>query len=132
MSDLPPESDPEGLVDAWNDLLPGIEIARMTEDELRAFVLGVLDGRIFTNHHIPKASDLPMVFMPLICDPFSRYNPDSLKIIGCLYEHYDQALPRSINGFPCFASFRILHLEDWKRAHTAIVAEQERRKAIPV
>ncbi len=132
MSGLPFETDPEGLVEAWDDLLPGISISRMTEEELRNFVLGVLDGRIFTHLHVPNSSDVQMVFMPLMFGAFSQYNQDSLKTIGCVYEYLEKALPRSINGLPCFGSFLLLHIEDWKRAHAAITTEQERRKTIPV
>lgn len=128
-------SDPEtnDLPEYWDNLLPGIDIPRLSEDKLREFVLGVLDGRIYIDRQVGNPEDVGHVFFPLLFGAFSGYNEDSLKsYVGCIYEYMDQALPRSINGRPCFASMRILHTEDWKRAHAAIVAEQERRKNIPI
>jgi len=52
--------------------------------------------------------------------------------IGILWEYTRQAGPRSINGCPCFFSFRVMHREDWAKAHKAALAEMERRKNIPI
>jgi hypothetical protein len=124
----------DGLTEYWEDLLPGIQIPRMSDDQLREFICGVVDRRIFTIHDIHQRDEclIPAVFMPIIFGPFNHYNPDSLKRVGCVYEYYDKALPRSINGYPCFTSMRLMHAEDWKRAQAAIVAEIERRKNIPI
>ena len=46
--------------------------------------------------------------------------------LGGLYEHYDKALPRGINGLPFFMSVRVMHIEDWNMVNEVIVAEQER------
>jgi hypothetical protein len=48
--------------------------------------------------------------------------------LGTVYEYYDKALPRAINGYPIFASFRILHREDWALVRGAVNRELERRK----
>lgn len=37
------------------------------------------------------------------------------KTIGMLYESYDKALPRGINGYPMFMSCNIVSIEDTKR-----------------
>ncbi len=130
MSDPNEEND---LPEYWDVLLPGIDIPRMEESQLREFVLGVVDGKIYTHHQVPNPVDVPRVFFPLLFGALNGYNQESLETrIGVLYEYMEKALPRGINGCPCFTSMRILHAEDWKRAHAAILAEYERRKNIPI
>ena len=126
----PPNSQPS-LEECWEDLRPVIDIPRMTDDQLREFVLGVVDGRIFTDRQ--ARNDPFMVFFPLIWGPFEAYNQESVKNrLGCIYEYVDKALPRAVNGQPCFMSMRIMHIDDWNRASAAITAEVERRKTIKI
>ena len=128
-----PETGLNDLPEYWNDLLPGISIPRLTDDQLRTFVFDVLGGRIYIDRQVSNPADVPTVFFPLLFGALKGYNPDSLKSrIGCIYEYLDQALPRCINGQPCFSSMKILHVEDWKRAHAAMLAEEEHRKSIPI
>jgi len=132
MSDTnpPPNSNP-GIEESWEDLKPALDIPRMTDDQLREFVLGVVDGRIFTDRQ--ARNDPFMVFFPPIWSPFAGYNQESMKNrLGCIYEYVDKALPRAINGQPCFMSMRVMHIDDWKRASAAITAEVERRKTIKI
>lgn len=56
----------------------------------------------------------------------------TLDQIGCFWEYMDKAMPRSINGLPCFMSVRIMHKDDWDRALKAILREQERMKELEV
>ena len=95
-------------------------VPRMTDDELRAFVRGFCDGQIFTSAQCRADEDLPMVFMPLALGALAGVPYDVIATIGCLYESLDKAGPRSINGMPSFFSFRVMHVEDWKRAVVAI------------
>lgn len=132
MSDTspPPPSSKPGLEECWEDLRPALDLPRMTDDQLREFVLGVVDGRIFTDR---QARDPGMVFYPILFGAFSGYNQESVKNrLGCVYEYVDKALPRAVNGQPCFMSMRIMHIDDWKRASAAITAEVERRKTIKI
>jgi len=55
-----------------------------------------------------------------------------LQNIGVIYEYISKAGPRSINGYPCFFSFRILNKADWLRAHAAIVRELKRREDMEI
>ena len=48
--------------------------------------------------------------------------------LGTVYEYYDKALPRAVNGYPIFPSLRILHREDWELVRGAVNREIERRK----
>lgn len=48
--------------------------------------------------------------------------------VGVIYEHYDKAGPRGINGYPMFVSMCILHREDWDIVRPAVQREFDRRK----
>lgn len=53
-----------------------------------------------------------------------------LEHIGGFWEFNSKALPRGINGLPCFMSVNVMHIEDWRRANKAIGREQERMKTL--
>ena len=52
--------------------------------------------------------------------------------LGCIYEEYSKAGPRSINGYPCFFSFHVLSKNDWERARKAIIKELAHREEMEV
>lgn len=119
----------------WEGFKPALEVPRMPEEDLKKFVLEFLGGHIFTDKHIsPNASPdmVGMIFMPIAMGAFSECSRDSLKQIGCIWEYNSQALPRSINGYPCFMSLHIMHVDDWTRCATAIQNEEERQKNLVV
>ncbi len=99
---------------------------------LKRFVLDYCDGRIFTSADLQDHGDARMVFMPLGLMDAEQLEALKEADPGVIYEHMDQAGPRSINGMPCFFSFKTLTRDEWKRAVDAIVAEMERRKAVTV
>lgn len=111
---------------------PPTELSKMTTEKLREFVQDVLAGRIFVAEQVRRAEDIPMVFMPIIMGALSDWPMSLKKQIGTIWEYNDLALPRSINGYPCFASCHILHTEDWERAKKAIAREQRHMKEIEV
>lgn len=108
------------------------EIASMGEEDLRKFVDGAVSGRLFTSVQVEPVSLVPVVFMPVAMGAFVGWTDDEIKHVGVIWEWMDQAGPRSVNGMPMFMSMRIMNKEDWTRALDAIVAEQERRKTIPI
>jgi hypothetical protein len=120
------------LQGAWNDLKEALNLPKLTDDKLREFIDDFVSNRIFTTAHLSDAeADLiPSIFLPIALGCFSKVQPDTLSQIGVIYEYYEKAGPRSINGKPSFFSFHMLHIEDWDRARPAIVKEIERRKNI--
>lgn len=108
------------------------EIPRMTEDEIRQFVLNLCDGHVFTSAQIREPDMAEMVFMPLALGAFEGWTEDECSKVGCVWEHMKEAGPRSINGMPMFFSLRTMHVEDWARARAAIEVEIKRRKEIVV
>jgi len=49
--------------------------------------------------------------------------------LGVVYESYDKAGPRGINGYPMFTSLCMLHREDWDVVCAAVIREQKRRES---
>lgn len=111
------------------------ELPNKTDAELREFVNAVLAGEIFTSAQLSEHEQrnlLPLVFMPIALGAFADVPEEQLKDIGVLYASMKSAAPRSINGLPMFFEVRTLSRNDWARARAALIAEQERRKSIPI
>ena len=101
---------------------------RMSDEDLKAFVLGMCDGKIFTMNDAPP--DLvPMCFLPLMFNQ-EALPKEVLDRIGMVWEWMSEAGPRGVNNLPIFTSCRLMHKIDWERAHSAILKELERRKNI--
>jgi len=114
---------------------PRFQFHRLSDEELRAFVDDFVSGRLFTLHHMSPEDakrDLGLVFMPLGLAGLGGcgLSDEDVQNIGTIYERLEVAGPRSINGWPCFFSMRIMHKGDWARAAAAIARERERRKEI--
>jgi len=99
---------------------PGI--TPLTEKEIADLANDMYRGLIFTDRHVQRSEDVPSVFMPLIF--MNEENIEKLKANppGMIYEYFDKAGPRSINGMPIFWSFRMINVED-----TAKVMERYKR-----
>lgn len=59
---------------------------------------------------------------------FSRWGED----VGCLIGDMAKTFPRSINGYPMFHAFSVVHREDWVRIDNAARREAERLNNIEV
>ena len=84
-------------------------IPTMNEKNLRELAMDICDGKVFHDRLInPERfqQDVGMVFMPLALGGMEGLKE---KTIGLMYEYYDKAGPRSVNGMPCFFSCSILH-----------------------
>lgn len=127
-----PESGPDQYKDAWDALKPGLQLTRLSDDELRKFVREYLAGEIYTSDNVRNQNDITLVFLPAAMGAFSQYNPDSLNDIGILWEYMNKALPRGINGMPMFMSLHVMHRLDWAKARKMIVREEERLKEMAV
>jgi hypothetical protein len=93
---------------------------RKSDDEIAALAKRVYRNEVFVSWMMRQPSDLPLVFMPLLLidDATRRQMIDD--DIRFFYEDYDKALPRGINGNPCFASMRILSGVDGDRLHAKV------------
>lgn len=91
----------------------------MTPQKRAQLAVDISDGKVFGtwDERIDRQPDiLPLVFMPLL-DPQLALKcklGHKHKLIAHLYEYYDKAGPRAINGCPIFWSVRILRQDDWE------------------
>lgn len=71
---------------------------------------------VFTDQHIRdgELDNLRSIFMPIALGGFAECTKEYVKDIGMFYEYYDKAAPRSVNGYPCFFSVRLLSIHDTK------------------
>lgn len=105
------------------------KVRRLSREELAEFVMGVCDGNIYTSVGLGP-SEIRMVFMPIALGGLEGFTEEEIGEIGCIWEHLNQAGPRSINGRPGFFSMRLLHIEDAKLAQVWIKKELDRRDAV--
>lgn len=102
-------------------------IRAMTNDEVFVFVEGLLNGDVYTSQQVPEHL-VPLVFMPI---GFSteKIDPD----VGLVWANIktDQTMGnRCINGYPMFASCRLMLKADLLRCHSAFTALQEARAKV--
>lgn len=108
--------------------------APLSPSQMKEVVLGLADCRIFTNHHIPAGQErlIGMIFMPLAFGALKEKTDEELDNLGAVWEYYDKAGPREMNGFPIFSSVHFINMADWLRIVEAYDKEVERRKNIVI
>lgn len=86
-----------------------------TDQELKQIAADYYDGKIFSTTEMngPNMVHLSMVFMPILLGAFKEES--STKDVEWIYEYYDKAGPRGINGMPIFTSLRYLSRDEFKR-----------------
>ena len=85
--------------------------------ELKDIALSLYKEKIFTDRNIdPKQKEnlIETIFLPLVFLPDDMAKEWEKEPPGLIYEYYDKCLPRSINGYPIFHSFRTLTQEETK------------------
>jgi hypothetical protein len=91
-----------------------------TDAEIADLAKRVYRNEVFVSWMMHNPSDLPMVFMPvLMLDEPTRQQmvADNIQFF---YEEYSRALPRSVNGNPCFMSMGWLNKDDGYRLHAKV------------
>lgn len=119
------EEQPETRIPPISPKVP----ERQSEETLRKLMFDLVDGRIFVIQQLKDKNLANMVFMPLVFGALEGFDLDT---IGTIYEYYSEAGPRSINGYPCFFGFRMLHIDDWRRVLAAAEAETARRENVAI
>ena len=87
---------------------------KITDEELKQLAIDIAEGRVFTSNSVQN-DYLDMVFMPLLFLNNDQRKELIEKEPAFFYEYIDKASPRSVNGMPCFTSFRYLPSSDLKR-----------------
>lgn len=86
-----------------------------TDDELKQIALDMLHGEIFTDRHCHSLEELRSSFLILaLMEPEAMKKMEEDKI-NFVYEYYDKAAPRSVNGRPIFFSCHCLDETESKR-----------------
>lgn len=116
-----------------------------SEDELTEIAKDIALNKIFTSAHMHEndwAGCLGLVFMPMALGAFAKEPPKdfevgalkeegvTLKDVGLIYEYWDKAGPRSINGYPIFWSCSVLNHEDTKFVLDKATKLQEQIEAL--
>jgi hypothetical protein len=96
------------------------------DEKIKKIAQDIVHNLIFTDHHYRNQQEqielLGMTFMPIIFGGLSDVDPNDL---GMIYEYMDKALPRSINGYPCFMSCRVMNKPDTKKVFELVVKMQK-------
>jgi hypothetical protein len=85
--------------------------------DLKQIAMDIVNGHIFCSLSIPQhdADVLPLVFMPLslASSDYGKWCVDNQ--IHVLYEYMGKRLKMGVNGYPIFASMRLLSKSDAER-----------------
>lgn len=84
-----------------------------TNADLKTIAIDLYEGRIFTSDMVGPHNTAGLIFMPLLFGAFKDKTEDEKKDIALIYEYYDKAGPRGINGKPIFTSLQWLNREEF-------------------
>ncbi len=104
-------TDKEIAPEAGNDL------GRPARDnkELKKIAMDLVDGKIFTDRHFRQGEAERMaqlVFMPLALMDEQQVPLFMAEQPHLIYEYYDKAGPRAVNGYPIFFSMQWLRKDE--------------------
>lgn len=85
------------------------------DEQLKKLAFDIFCGHVFTDRHVKHPSDMPLVFVPLMLLTGELAKKLADDPPGLIYQYYDEAGPRSVNGMPIFFSFRYLSKEKTAR-----------------
>lgn len=97
------------------------DVPRRSPEQLAAIAQLFAADRVFSSAHMePHEVEnlLQLVFMPLALGALVGFDTSQ---IGIVYEELRHAMPRSINGLPCFMSCHLLHVDDWQIVRSALL-----------
>ena len=99
-----------------------------TDEQLKDIAMDILNEKIFTSRHLSHDSSLiPMVFLPLAL--MKEEQIEGFKNVKTIFEYYNKASSRGINGYPCFMSCETLtKKEDEKVLNYYKVFKEEMNK----
>ena len=104
-----------------------------TDEEIKQLALGVYRNEIFTSLQVPQQeslSMLPMIFMPLALMDSKQIKELKNDNPCMFYAFMTDAFPRSVNGYPIFASANYLTEEEFERFRLKLLALMEMEKKI--
>ncbi len=105
---------------------------RYTHPEKREIAIGIFNGSIFTSAQIEKKDMnlFPSIFFVLMLMEKKQRDEIISGDIGVFWEYMNKASPRSINGYPMFASVRTLNKADWEDVRKMVLKLTEASKEL--
>jgi len=96
------------------------KIVSKSDKELKQIALDLHSNKIFCDRHLKQITKhdphfIKMVFMPLVFMDGKELEKLRKRRVDFIYEYYDKAAPRNINGYPCFFSMRCLTENETER-----------------
>jgi hypothetical protein len=83
---------------------------KLSTEELLILAKDIKNNLVFHSEMVEDPILLRSIFMPLIfIEPKDK---ESFDDVGLIYEYISEALPRTINSYPMFMSFKTLHKDD--------------------
>ena len=110
---------------------PKIRLASRSRTELEQIARDLFKKAIFTDRHVPPDDSrmFQSIFMVFVFSIRTKRYLRQLKQVGMIFEYFDKAGPRSINGYPCFFSAQMLNHQDtkevWELYHKLQEATEE-------
>jgi hypothetical protein len=122
-------SEKESNIEISTGSNTGSTYVPLTDEEVTKLAKAMYKNEVFFSFMIPedqRANMLFSVFMVLIFMDEITIKQMQANDIDVFYEFYDQAGPRSINGYPCFFSCRSMTRADGIR----VIAKYNEIKAL--
>lgn len=110
-----PESQPGAEEKKWTvGALRPKHVDNRSPEFLTQVAKDIATNLVFTHLQIRDfdKSHISMIFMPIAMGCFADCTKEYIDDIGLIYEYYDKAGPRGVNGYPCFFSMQILSKHD--------------------
>ena len=119
MSETEDASNPVAIEGKSRTRLPSLK-----KSELSKLSKDIAMDKVFCSFFIPEEQHnnvLGLVFMPLLLGGLSHFTKEQVDDIGFVYEYFDKAGPRSINGKPIFYSCSFVSKADAKRIRIKVL-----------
>ena len=90
---------------------------KKTDEELKRIAVDLYDGKIFSDRHFRSLEEthslISLVFLPLVFGALK--SKEQFADLGLVYEYFDKAGPRAMNGYPMFTSCCFLDKVETKK-----------------
>jgi hypothetical protein len=88
-----------------------------TDDELKQIAKDIFSHKIFTSTMLREGDErlLSSVFMPVLFMEKEQIEELEKNDVVAFYEYFDEAGPRSVNGYPIFMSANTLTRSEYNR-----------------
>lgn len=107
-----------------------MSIPNQSPERLAEIAADIHKGLIFTDRHCPTPNDVCNVFMILLLMEKKDFEELKVNPPGLIYEYYAKAMPRSINGLPCFFSCHFLNQADTDKVVHLVTLHEEADRVI--